>query len=144
MLLLDLKLGRLQAQSLPRLQFLDAAIADPAFLHFVWQPASAALHRVAAGEGRGREKSISNVARRSFSPDRSCFFRVMGKGERFPVNGDTPCPRSRLSVKVKICHLSPATRLRKITTALFKNAVTNPKKKKNLCRKSSERITQTS
>lgn len=120
MLLLDLELGRLQAQSLPRLQFLDAAIADPAFLHFGWQPASAALHRVAAGEGRGKEKSISNVARQSFLPDRSCFFRVMGKGERFPVNGDTPCPRSRLSVKVKICHLSPATRLRKITTALFK------------------------
>lgn len=66
MLLLDLELGRLQAQSLPRLQFLDAAIADPAFLHFGWQPASAALHRVAAGEGRGREKSISNVAWRSF------------------------------------------------------------------------------
>lgn len=52
MLLLDLERGRLQAQSFPRLHFLDAAIAAPAFLHFGWQPATAALHRVAAGEGR--------------------------------------------------------------------------------------------
>lgn len=55
MLLLDLELRCLQAQSFSRLQFLDGAIADPAFLHFGWQPATAALHGVAAGEGRERE-----------------------------------------------------------------------------------------
>lgn len=52
MLLLDLELGRLQAQSFPCLQFLDAAIANSAFLHFGWQPTTTALHWVAAGEGR--------------------------------------------------------------------------------------------
>lgn len=52
MLLLELELGRLQAQSFPRLHFLDAAIADLAFLHFGRQPTAAALHRVAAGEAR--------------------------------------------------------------------------------------------
>lgn len=55
MLLLDLELGRLQAQSFPRLQFLDAAIADSAFLHFGWQAATTALHRVAAEKGREGE-----------------------------------------------------------------------------------------
>lgn len=51
MLLLELQLGRLQAQGFPRLHLLDAAIAQgaPAFLHFGWQAATAALHWVAAG-----------------------------------------------------------------------------------------------
>lgn len=80
MLLLDLQLGRLQAQSFPRLQFLDAAIADPAFLHFGRQPATTALHRVAAGEGREREKSVTNVVRHFFLSDQSCF--ILGDGKR--------------------------------------------------------------
>lgn len=50
MLLLELQLGLLQAQGFPRLHFLDAAIAAPAFLHLGWQPATTALHGVAAGE----------------------------------------------------------------------------------------------
>lgn len=52
LLLLQLQLGRLQAQRLPGLHFLDAAIAAPAFLHLGWQPATAAFHRVAAGDAR--------------------------------------------------------------------------------------------
>lgn len=59
LLLLELQLGRLQAQRLPALHFLDAAIAAPAFLHLGWQPATAAFHRVAAGEeGRGEGGQI--------------------------------------------------------------------------------------
>lgn len=72
-LLLDLQLGRLQAQGFPGLQFLDAAIADPAFLRFGRQPAAAALHRVAAGEGRERQTCVSSVVPRFFPSDPSRF-----------------------------------------------------------------------
>ena len=73
MLLLDLQLGRLQAQSFPRLQFLDAAIAGPAFLDFGWQPTTTALHRVAAGKSREKGEIHFKRCLCFFLADRSCF-----------------------------------------------------------------------
>ena len=54
-LLLDLELWSLQAQSFPALRLLDAAIAAAAlaFLQFGWQPATTAFYWVAAGKGGG-------------------------------------------------------------------------------------------
>lgn len=93
--------------------------------------------------------SLWLAARHRCSPQGSCWRRqrkggasiyptglvlsgVMGKGEQFPVNRHTPCPHSRPSVKVKICHLSPATGLRKKHCALWNAATRSGGKKTTL------------